>query len=93
MEQSKIIDTLETYQLPAPRRLRLLASHPRAYRSCNPRLSCAPAGFALRNLLVAALHHGEAYFLAIPLPISFYMLQIAYKITESIYMFIIYLPN
>jgi hypothetical protein len=60
-------------RLPAPRRLRLLASHPRAYRSCNPRLSCGPAGFALRNLLVTALHRGEAYFLAIPLPISFRM--------------------
>jgi hypothetical protein len=58
---------------PTPRRLRLLASHPRAYRSCNPRLSCGPAGFALRNLLVTALHRGEAYFLAIPLPISFRM--------------------
>ena len=58
---------------PAPRRLHLLASHPRAYRCSNPRLSCGPAGFALRSLLVTALHHGEAYFLAIPLPISFCM--------------------
>lgn len=58
---------------PAPRRLRLLASHPRAYRCSNPRLSCGPAGFALRSLLVTALHRGEAYFLAIPLPISFRM--------------------
>ena len=58
---------------PAPRRLRLLASHPRAYRCSNPRLSYGPAGFALRSLLVTALHRGEAYFLAIPLPISFLM--------------------
>ena len=60
-------------RLPAPHPLRLLASHPRAYRCCNPRLSCGPAGFALRSLLVTALHRGEAYFLAIPLPISFRM--------------------
>ena len=58
---------------PARHRLRLLASHPRAYRCSNPRLSCGPVGFALRSLLVTALHRGEAYFLAIPLPISFRM--------------------
>ena len=56
-------------QLPAPCRLRLLASHPQAYRCCNPRLSCGPVSFALRSLLVTALHRGEAYFFAIPLPI------------------------
>ena len=57
---------------PAPRCLRLLASHPRAYRCSNPRLSCGLAGFALRSLLVTALHRGDAYFLAIP-PISLCM--------------------
>ena len=58
---------------PTPRRLRLLASHPQAYRCSNPRLSCGPAGLALRSLLVSALHRGKAYFLTIPLPISFRM--------------------
>ena len=58
---------------PMPRRLRLLASHPRAYRCSNPPLSCGPAGFALRSMLVTALHRGEAYFLVILLPISFRM--------------------
>ena len=65
--------TIPNTRRPVPRRLRLLASHPRAYRCSNPRLSCGPAGFALRSLLVTALHRGEAYFLAIPLPISFRM--------------------
>ena len=50
-----------------------LASHPQAYRCSNPRHSYGPAGFALRSMLVTALHRGEAYFLAIPLPISFRM--------------------
>ena len=37
------------------------------------RASPRPAEFALKILLVAALHRGEAYFLAIPLPVSFRM--------------------
>jgi hypothetical protein len=75
---------------PAPHRLHLLASRPRAYLSCNPRLSCRVYTKTCQLLLsiTVRLISSQSLFL-----FRFVCSQIGYKITKSVYMFIIYLPN